>query len=939
MEPRRPFLRNSKSNLWIVFLLLCVTAQAATIKGKITDANREALLGATILVQGHAKYAVAGLDGSYNISDLDAGNYVITVTFVGYKLITKEVVIKTSNEVVLLSIAMESVHTELDEIVITAEIEKGSDSQARSVERTSSNTLNIISAKAIALSPDVSVANVVQRVSGLSVERNSNGDPQYAIVRGMDKRYSYTLVNGVKIPSPDNRNRYIPLDIFPASLLERLEVYKSLTADLEGDAIGGGINMMMKSAPDNPEIKGDLQVGYNYINVLNGFDQYNAGAVSKVSPREEYGTAYQAQPADFSKKNLEVNNIKPLPDVLGSLSIGNRFLKNRLGLMLGTSFQNSYRGTQSLWFDYDTDRFGANLPSLRSVQDRHYSTQQMRGALHVRADYKINDNHSLNIYSGYYRLINHEAREIKETYLDGRNYSADAGNAILSYATRTKNTDQGIVTTSLQGTHKIISPLSLMWTGVYSSATNDQPDNAKFARNGELKSFQEQPQNVERRNSRQWNSNKDLDLTGYLNLIFQPANWGNSMLKMGLMHRDKKRDSYFNKYLFDPNPGLQIQGKDWNTYSDVTWELVNPAGSASDELNYRAHENITAYYFLGKIDRTKFELNAGIRVEQTDQGYELKFPKTGQAPDSSQTYTDILPSVSAKYKISSEMNLRFTYYKGISRPGFFEIVPYQMEDDGYKDFGNPALKRIKADNIDIRWEKFPNALDQILMGVFYKHIEDPIEYAVVRSGVNNEPVMQPNNFGTARNMGFEADVTHYFNKIGIKANYTYTYSRITTSKIIRTRVDVSDPSSELTLKSVDQTRSLQGQARHIGNFSLLYKEPKKGWESQLSMVYTGERLEAISPFLDNDMYARPVVILDFALEKRISNSLDVFIKASNLLNASYQVYIKKPVYQEEGKVVTYPYQDDPQHKTLVRKDQYYQSFRAGLRFQWNKYNK
>src|SRR5690554_7163703 len=65
----------------------------------------------------------------------------------------------------------------------------------------------------------------------------------------MNKRYNNTLVNGIKIPSPDNQNRYVPLDIFPAVFLERLEVYKSLTADMEADAIGGTVNMVMKDAP------------------------------------------------------------------------------------------------------------------------------------------------------------------------------------------------------------------------------------------------------------------------------------------------------------------------------------------------------------------------------------------------------------------------------------------------------------------------------------------------------------------------------------------------------------------------------------------------------------------------------------------------------------------------------------------------------------------
>jgi outer membrane receptor protein involved in Fe transport len=928
-------LKNYAHSLWIILLLCSLASHGAAIRGKVIDTNQEALVGAHILIAGRTDvYGVAGMDGSYTIADLAAGTYSLSVSYVGYKNFTQEVTIAGNGDVVMLQVVLEPAHTELNEILITAKAERGSDAEARTLERTLPNTVNIISAKAISLSPDVSVANVIQRVSGLSVQRSSNGDPQYAIVRGMDKRYSYTLVNGLKIPSPDNKNRYVPLDIFPASLLERLEVYKSLTADQEGDAIGGGINMVMKSAPESLEIKGDLQLGYNYINALHGFDKYNSGVVEKQSPREAYGPAYLAQPSDFSQQNLETKNVNPLPDMLASLSIGNRFLHDKLGVMLGGSFQSSYRGTKSLWFDYDTDRFGANLPSLRSVQDRHYSTQQTRYALHTQLDYRLNDKNTLKLYSGYYTLVNHEAREIRETYLDGRAYSAEDGNAILSYSTRTKNTNQSILTTSLQGTHRLFAPLSLTWSGVYSTAQNDEPDNARFVRNGELRNFDEQPQNVERRNSRQWMNNEDTDLTGYVNFTLQLEGWSNSLLKAGGMVRQKDRNAFYNQYMFDPNPGLQVQGVDWQTYTDVTWQVINPAGSATNELNYKAHENIQAAYLLGKLDIQNLEINAGVRVEHTDQGYTLKYPKTGQAPDSSQTYTDVLPSLSSKYKLSPTTNLRFTYYKGISRPGFFEIVPYQLDDDGYREFGNPSLKRVKADNFDLRWERFPNATNQILLGVFFKRIADPIEYAVVRKGITNEPVMQPNNFGTARNMGLEADVTHYFNRFGIRANYTYTYSRITTSKVIRTRADINDPSSELILQTVDQTRPLQGQAKHIGNLSLLYKDLPHGWDAQLSMVYTGERLEAISPFLDNDIYTEPITILDLSVEKKVSRTIDVFVKANNLLNASYLMYVKKPIYQDEGKTMQYPHQDDPDHKTLVRKDQYYQSFRIGVRMQW-----
>ena len=79
----------------------------------------------------------------------------------------------------------------------------------------------------------------------------------------MDKRYKYTLINGVKIPSPDNKNRFVPLDIFPSEMLDRLEVTKSLTANMEGDGIGGAVNLIMKDAPSERQFTVNLSTGYN----------------------------------------------------------------------------------------------------------------------------------------------------------------------------------------------------------------------------------------------------------------------------------------------------------------------------------------------------------------------------------------------------------------------------------------------------------------------------------------------------------------------------------------------------------------------------------------------------------------------------------------------------------------------------------------------------
>lgn len=919
----------------IVALAFCSSvAFAAVIKGKVIDSNKETLVGAHILIEGMREQGVAGLDGSFTFTKLTTGTYRITVSFIGYKNLTKEVTINKNEDIVSVEFILEPDLTQLGEIIVTAVAEGGSDAQARAIEKNSPNTLNIISAKAIALSPDITVANVVQRVSGLSIERNSNGDPQYAIIRGMPKRYNYTLVNGMKIPSPDNKNRYVPLDIFPASLLERLEVYKSLTPDLEADGIAGSINMVMKSAPEASEIRGDVQGGFNLFNYTNGFQQFNGQSVRYKTPRDFYGSQYQAQPRDFTKQNLETETINPFPDVIANLSVGDRLLKNRLGVMVGGSYQNSYRGSESVWYDAETDRFGSNNPSLLSMQNRQYSMNQKRIAGHLRADYRLAPEQTLSVYSGWFSLYSQEVREVKTTYVDGRNYNPGTGSAILQYSTRTHITDQKIFTNSLQGRNKLTPWMKTEWSLNYSIAEGNEPDNARFIRNGELINNVERAQNVERRNARQWEGVHDTDASIYYHFILAPAQWQNNhYIKLGGLYRDRDRVSTFNRYLFDPSPNLQIQGTHWNTYSDVTWSVVNPAGSMSDARNNESSENIIAAYVMGKTQLMKsLEVVGGVRMEDTQQGYVLMYPGQNQIPDTVQHYTDFLPSIGLKYRLRQGQNLRLNYFKALSRPGFFEIIPYRDEQEGLDEVGNPLLKRTLAHNIDLRWEKFSSSSDQIMIGVFYKQITDPIEYAVAVVGVNNERVIRPDNFGKAQNWGIEVDATRFFNKIGIRGNYTYTNSTLTTSKALNTRKDPSDPSSELTVTVVQQTRPMQGQADHIGNLSGIYKDIKKGFESQLSLVYVGERLEVISPEYDNDTYSKPVIQLDFSAEKKLGKNFEVFFKAINLLNSPYQTFIKRPVNASNQNVSEYPYQTNATHETMIRRDIYYQSFRVGVRF-------
>ena len=192
-------------------------------------------------------WATTGLDGSFTLNKMpDEGRFTLVIKYMAYKTVEVSVDVKDGKR---LNIPLEEDTKTLGEVVIKGRQENRTDRSALLQEKNATSVLNVMSAQTIQLSPDMNVAGVLQRVSGVTMEKDATGEASYAILRGMDKRYNYTLVNGVKIPSPDDKNRYIPLNIFPSDLMDRLVVAKSLTADMEGDAAGGVVDMVMKDAP------------------------------------------------------------------------------------------------------------------------------------------------------------------------------------------------------------------------------------------------------------------------------------------------------------------------------------------------------------------------------------------------------------------------------------------------------------------------------------------------------------------------------------------------------------------------------------------------------------------------------------------------------------------------------------------------------------------
>ena len=913
--------------------------QAHTLDGIVKDNKTgEPLIGTVIRVKELPNVGTTtGLDGSFTLHELpDKGKYTLVVSFMAYK--TKEIVVDVANDDKV-DIPMDEDLKQLGEVVVTGRREYRSDRSAVETVKNAGNVLNVMSQQSIQLSPDVNVASVLQRVSGVTMERDASGEASYAILRGMDKRYNYTLVNGVKIPSPDDKNRYIPLNIFPSDLMDRLVVSKSLTADMEGDAAGGVVDMEMKDAPSCFQFQANAAIGTTDYFWKDGRDYItsNRSDYTKKAPYEAFGSEYKASMSDFKNGPVQLkSHSMPAPNFIGGLSVGNRFWNDRLGVILAGSIQNTFRGTERTYNSVKMAS-GEQAMYISKLNHRYYSIHDLTTGAHAKIDLTL-PGHKIEWYNMYVRTNSKGVRynnSIGTEYIGANSYTQDD-------EIRSLSTTQSIFATNLKGTHHLTKNFTLDWSGIFSQAKEEDPDRTYVTLSNSVSTEADADGNILSGNlwdtnknitktfpkdaERRFQHNMDTDWAGYINLTYDThfANDVEALWKAGAQYRRKERSNRYYSYIFSPADNAQdLDGNGLEQFDNVDWVCKTPYSQAS-QLNYDSKEHIGGAYAMVTLKTKLGELIAGFRAEHTNQIYTMlqHFRNMGQIGE--QSYWDYLPSASLKWTPTKNMNIRLSYYRSINRPGFYEIVPYQIMGEEYQEKGNPNLKRARIDNIDLRWEWFPSKTEQILAGVFYKYLKDPIEQVFVTSdgkiGAGTDAYYMPDNLGNAKNMGFEIDVIKYIRHFGIKANYTYTYSKITTSKR-----EYKEGSAEYK-SGVTQSRPLVNQAPHTANISLLYKDTENGWNAQLASSFTGAKLALVSPFKDADQWDKAMFGLDLSAEKQFKNGFSIFFKANNLLDAKRERYLKTV---NESNL---EYEGQKSDKTIVGTYQYGRTFLLGVRY-------
>jgi TonB-dependent receptor len=895
-------------SLTLFFLTVKCIGQHAEIKGKVeSHANNEKLSGAFVNCSGngHSYNTTTEPDGEFKFRDLPPGSYDIKIDYVGFTPYQVHVNLE-GNKKVELKIQLEHGGKNLNTVQVYGKLSQEEQVGAIQKEKHSSNIVNIISAEAMEKSPDINAANVLQRMSGVTIERNGGADEAYPIIRGLDPRYSNTLINGIKITSPDDKSRYVPLNIVPSDLLGSIEVSKTLTPEMEGDAIGGSVNLVMKDAPYKETFKALGSLGYSALFFNQKFTTFSKSDIQQKSVIEKYGSSYVAQPEDFSRSNLDFKEIQPAPNSVATIAYGNRFFNHKLGFMAAGSFQNQYYGSNSIFNQAAPDVHSNGAPTISDYANRTFSTQQLNTGLTVHLDYEFNERNKITLTNILLYTYIAQARLIIDTSILGGNGGRTVpGTGPVSTDYTSLTSQQVLENIKLDGKHIISRHFLFDWLGAYSYAAKRVPDFADLSLNKKIDTvhtngdihgpytFVTTP-NYFDAISRIWQHNQDIDVTGAANFNYRTplSDLQTLEIRVGGLYRHKIRYNIQDEYDLKPTTTAAGIKQQFTNIYDAQWIVYNSSGTYDyDKNKYQVYENITAGYGEARYSSPLLDAVGGVRVEKTEQGYTLNtFYATG-INGINKTYTDILPSVDLKFKLNPKTNLRATYYSAIARPNYYDLVPAARlsTTSATTTEGNPYLLHTTSNNYDIRYEFYPRDDEQLFAGVFYKKLKNPIEFAYI-SGTDYMPVNTPE----ATDYGIELAFTKYFGHFGVTGNYTYLNS---STSSIKSYYDI--PNNYINPDTL-QKRTLQGQTDHTLNISLLYRNKKNSLFAELAFQYIGRSIGLVYPIYGYDYYQQPQSNLAFSAEKGLHNRhFTVFTKWNNLLNTQNKFQINNILVSSE----------------------------------------
>ncbi|MGO9258442.1 MAG: carboxypeptidase regulatory-like domain-containing protein [Bryobacteraceae bacterium] len=312
-------MKRSIKLLSICLLVVCLAVAAAaqstkgTIAGRVLDSSGAILQGAQVQLQPRGLALATDAQGEFAITDLLPGSYKVQVSYVGFNSFEADVTV-AAGEVKQVEARMQ-VHSQNEQVIVTAERPRG---EAESINRTrmADNVLQVLPAEVITSLPNANVADALGRMPSVALER-IEGEGVYIQVRGTEPRLTNVTIDGLSVPSPEPTVRQIRLDVIPADLVESVEINKTLAPNIDGDGIGGSVNMKTKTAGEFPSITLYGIGGYDKILGGRYNDQFGGTVGHRFGKQRQFGFLFGGS-YDFNGRGID--NLQPAIDPASTFS-------------------------------------------------------------------------------------------------------------------------------------------------------------------------------------------------------------------------------------------------------------------------------------------------------------------------------------------------------------------------------------------------------------------------------------------------------------------------------------------------------------------------------------------------------------------------------------------------------------------------------------------
>lgn len=796
------------------------------------------------------------------------------------------------------------------DIVITGR--RAADRAALEAQRDADNQVNQVNADDIGRLPDQNVAETVRRLPGISVQ-NDQGEGRYLTVRGVSPDLLNVTLNGQTAAAPEPEARQVKLDDIPSALVGAVTVVKTLTPDLDANAIAGSANIETVTAFDRPRAFGSLRGAYGWNEIADGNPyEFDGSFGTRFGPERQFGIVVAG---NYSRRYIAPQNIQ---------SGGN-------------------------WEEVN-DFF---VPLEQTL--RQYETQRERYGAVVNLDWRPTDDVRTFARFLYSRYNDSEQRpgftvELDEDEITNQTAtSGDFAEADGQRALRSRAENSNTFTASIGGEFDL-GPSWLRVEGSYTRARKRDPNRDEWVFEAEeLTGSYDLSDSIPQYFSDDAAfdpTNYEFDETSYENRRAQEVLWqgradfrtpiglgdGDSTVQFGIKLTDRHKtndiestiydgfdgdltmdqvlgepiDSIFNgRFPFGPTISRPLADGFFN--ANINDFEVDVEGTVGDSLagDFRINETIYAGYAMATLHFGDLTVIPGVRVEHTESDYAAKAVLDTYTLDDldrdydtfgDQSYTDWFPGINLRYDATRNLVLRGAVTRAIGRPNYEQLAPTTVVNtaDNEVSLGNPNLQPLLSTNLDVAVEYYIGRRGILSVAAFYKDISNPIFNATTEeSGVFagqslvDAQVTRPVNADNAKVSGIEFNAQyelHFlpspFDGFSVGGSLTFVDSEAN---------GIPDRPGE--------TLPLASQSDRVASAYLSFE--KFGLSARLAYTYRSAYLLEAGEDTDTDIYVANFHQWDARIGYEITPNASVFIEGSNLNDAPARFYQGVPSRLDE----------------------------------------